>query len=117
MTALHITKDTSVNVEDDAQLIQASEALYSLLGFAPGDCIVALLSCAGHVGKAADYLTTGAWQTFKSVSWNWEELDATSKRLVDKTGLPEYDCLTMLKNCCGNEPLAERKLAGLPALP
>jgi hypothetical protein len=114
---LNITKDTVVSVDDDAQLVQAGEALYALIGFTPDDCTVALMVCGGHVGKAAEFLTTGAWMSCKSVSWNWTALEATCEKLVDKTGLPENDCLTMLKNCCGNEALAERKLKGLPALP
>jgi len=114
---LTVTKDTVVDVNDDEQLLAAGEALYRLVGFSPDMCTVALLSCEGHVGQAAEHLTTGAWMGTTLVSWNWESLALSSKCLASQTGLPEQICEAMLKNCFGNTALAERKLLGLPALP
>jgi hypothetical protein len=114
---LVLTKDTVVDVRDDDQLSSAGEALYQLVGFSPDMCTVALLSCEGHVGQAAEHLTTGAWMGTTLVSWNWESLEVSRKCLAAQTGLPEQTCEAMLKNCLGNTALAERKLLGLPALP
>lgn len=81
------------------------------------DCRRALAVSDGDLHKAAEWLTSGAWLTGKLINWNVSSLMVKALNLARETQHSDTACLAMLKNCAGNEELAKRKLAGLPALP
>ena len=112
-----ITKDTKVDVENTEQMKKAAAWLYETLGFNMMDCFRYLHAAKGDVADAAERLARGEWKTFKLVSWNWESLNAKCKAPAEQTGVSHQVCMETLQNCAGNEELAARKLAGLPALP
>lgn len=114
-----ITKDTVVDLQNKEQVEKAATWLYEALGqaFNKRECRMRLSVSMGYVAEAAERLARGEWKTFKLVSWNWEALNPKCKALVEQTGLSQRQCMDVLQNCAGNEALAARMLAGLPALP
>ena len=113
-----ITKDTTVDISNDAEVEAVAALMHAELGFSEPSCQIALHLYEGHVGNAAEHLASGGWMGGQcSVSWNWDVLTPACEKLVAETGLPEHQCLKVLQDCAGNEVLAARKLAGLLAMP
>ena len=77
------------------------------------ECKKALLSCNNNADKAAEFLTDGKWRYAKSISWDYDSLEAKSKELAQQTTQNLNTCRYVLMNCAGNLELALQKLSSV----
>lgn len=83
----------------------------------PGlECRKALTMFDGDRQKAAEYLTSGRWRMFKSVSWG-DSLRQNIETLSYEFWTHYSDVPEILKNCANNLDLARRVLNKEPLLP